>query len=149
VTESLATTFPGVPSFSVFSLQSADFTVNPNFDGAGDTPLLAAGNTLPVGGGGTILLTVRVDSGGNAGPCTNQVTTQGTSPAGAPVTDVSQDGADPDPDGNGEPGDNGDLTPILLIINVLEIPTLGSWGLLALMALLPLVALRRLRPGRG
>lgn len=148
VTESLATTFAGAASFSVSSLQSADFAVNPGFDGAGDTSLLAAGNTLPVGAGGTITLVVQVDTGGFQGPYVNQVTAQGTSPAGTPVTDVSQNGTDPDPDDDGDPGNDNEPTPILLVISVLEIPTLGTWGVLALMALLALFALRRLRPAR-
>lgn len=149
VTESLATTFAGAASFSVFSLLSADFTVNPGFNGAGDTNLLAAGNTLAVGQTGAITLVVMVNSGGERGPYINQVTAQGTSPAGVPVMDISQDGTDPDPDNDGEPDDNNDPTPILLITSVVEIPTLGTWGLLALMALLGLFALRRLRPARG
>ena len=59
--------------------------------------------------------------------------------------DVSQDGTNPDPDGNGNAGDNNDPTEFDLPLSVVEIPTLGTWGLLALAALLGLFALRRLR----
>src|SRR6185295_4614199 len=135
-TEDLATTFAIADSFNVVSVQSADFTVNPAFNGAGDTNLLAAGNTLAVGADGTIALTVRVDSGGATGPYTNQVVAHGDSPAGVPVTDVSQDGDDPDPDNDGSSGDDNVPTSILLPVSPVEIPTLGGWGLLALAALL-------------
>lgn len=148
VTENLAATFAMAASFNVLSVQSADFTVNPGFDGAGDTGLLAAGSTLAVGSSGTITIAVQVSSGGKRGPYSNQVVAQGDSPAGTPVTDVSQDGDDPDPDNDGESGDDNVPTPIVLPINAVEIPTLGSWGLLALVALLGLFALRRLRPAR-
>ncbi|HSK74979.1 MAG TPA: IPTL-CTERM sorting domain-containing protein, partial [Thermoanaerobaculia bacterium] len=150
VTENLAATFVGVPSFTVTSVQSATFAVNPGFNGTGDTNLLAAGNSLAVGMSGTITVAVRVDSGGNRGPFYNQVTGSGTSPGTRTVTDDSQDGSDPDPDGNDDPSDNGDPTVVILPISPHEIPTLGEWGLLAMAALLGLFALRRLRrPARA
>jgi len=149
VTENLAAAFAGAGPFSVLSVQSADFTVNPGFNGAGDTNLLAAGNTLAVGASGTINVVVQVNSGGHPGSYTNQVVAQGTSPAGTPVTDVSQDGDDPDPDNDGESGDDNEPTPIVLQLSAVEIPTLGSWGVLALVTLLALFALRRLRPARN
>lgn len=145
VTENLAATFADAASFTVQSLTSLELAVNPAFNGAGDTNLLAAGNTLAVGGGGVIVLTLRVDSGGERGPYVNQVQATGTSPADVPVTDDSQDGTDPDPDGNGDPGDNSDPTEFELSLAIHEIPTLGTWGLLALTSLLGLYATRTLR----
>src|SRR5689334_21634800 len=73
VTEDLDVTFAQAASFSVQSLTSSEFTVNPGFDGSGNTAMLAAGNTLAVGASGTITLTLVVDSGGEQGPYTNQV----------------------------------------------------------------------------
>lgn len=149
-TEDLATTFAGAASFTVQSLLSVDFAVNPGYNGAGDTNLLAAGNTLAVGAGGAITLTVRVDSGGHSGPYVNQVSAQGDSPADTPVTDISQDGDDPDPDDDGESSDDNIPTSIVLPVSPVEIPTLGTWGLLALVAFLALLAMRRLRrPAQG
>jgi hypothetical protein len=142
VTENLAATFPAPASFMVVSLQSAEFTVNPAFNGAGDTNLLAAGNTLAVGAGGTITLRLSVNNGGNTGPYTNQVLASGTSPGSQTVTDLSQDGDDPDPDDDGGAGDNNDPTVFVLAI---PIPTLDEWGLLALAALLAGFAFRTLR----
>jgi uncharacterized repeat protein (TIGR01451 family) len=148
VTENLATTFAGAGPFTVLSVQSADFAVNPGFNGAGDVNLLAAGNTLAVGASGIINVSVQVNSGGHSGTYTNQVVAQGSSPAGTPVTDVSQDGDDPDADNDGDPTDDNTPTPIVINLSVVEVPTLGTWGVLALMTLLALFALRRLRPAR-
>lgn len=146
VTENLASTFPSPMTFSIVSVQSAELTVNPAFNGAGDTGLLAAGNTLAIGGSGTITLTLVVhDPNANPGPFTNQVTATATSPANAPVTDISQDGGDPDPDGNGNPTDNNVPTVFQLPVAIALIPTLNTWGLLALAALLGLFAVRRMR----
>jgi IPTL-CTERM motif len=65
------------------------------------------------------------------------------------VTDLSQDGGDPDPNHNGQSGDNNTPTVFILPVSVVQIPTLGTWGLLALAALLGLFAVRRLtRPAR-
>jgi uncharacterized repeat protein (TIGR01451 family) len=145
VTENLASTFASAHSFSVVSLTSADFTVNAGFNGAGNTNLLAAGNTLAVGATGKITLTLKVDSGGNQGPYTNQVLASGQSPGGVTVTDLSQNGTDPDPNHNGDANDNNDPTRFMLILAIGEIPTLGTWGLLALAALLGGLAVWRLR----
>jgi uncharacterized repeat protein (TIGR01451 family) len=144
-TDDLAAAFAGATSFHVLSVTSPTLATNAAYNGAGDTALLAAGNTLAVGASGTITLTVQVDSGGRQGPYSNQVTATGTSPASTPVTDISQDGTDPDPDDDGDPGDNGDPTPITLVLSVIEVPTLGTWGLLGLAALLGLSALQVLR----
>ncbi|HEX5720334.1 MAG TPA: IPTL-CTERM sorting domain-containing protein [Thermoanaerobaculia bacterium] len=145
VTEDLDVTFADAASFTVQSLTSPDLTVNPGFDGSGNTALLAAGNTLTVGGSGTITLTLRVDSGGNQGPYTNQVQASGTSPGSQIVTDISQDGDDVDPDDDGDPTDNSEPTVFALPFALIEIPTVGEWGLMILAMLLALVAVWRLR----
>jgi len=137
--------FTAPATFSVESLTSPDFTVNPAYDGQGNSDLLAAGNMLAVGESGVIQVVIRVNSGGRREPFTCSSTARGVSPAGVTVTDVSQDGEDPDPDGNGDSGDNDDPTIITLPISVLEIPTAGTWGLLLLATLLAFAAVWRLR----
>ncbi|HEY2290051.1 MAG TPA: IPTL-CTERM sorting domain-containing protein [Thermoanaerobaculia bacterium] len=64
--------------------------------------------------------------------------TQGSSswPANVTVTDSSQNGSDPDPNHDGNAGDNNDPTLFMLTLAIGEIPTLGTWGLLALALLL-------------
>jgi uncharacterized repeat protein (TIGR01451 family) len=145
VTEDLSATFAQAASFAVVSVASAELTVNAGFNGAGDTNLLAAGNTLAVGASGKITLTLRIDSGGHQGPYINQVHASGKSPAGVVVTDPSQNGMDPDPNHNGDPTDDNDPTPFVLTLAIGEIPTLGTWGLLALALLLGGAAVWRVR----
>ena len=118
-------------------ISSPDFTVNAGFDGAGSADFLAPGNTLEVGEAGMIRVVLRVDSAGRPGPYYCSSPARATSPAGTPVTDISQDGDDVDPDGDGDPSDNSDPTPILFPLNVIEI-------------LLSLAAVRHLRrPATG
>ncbi|HEV7503715.1 MAG TPA: IPTL-CTERM sorting domain-containing protein [Thermoanaerobaculia bacterium] len=146
VAENLTVTFPSPMTFSIISNQSPDLTVNPGFNGAGDTSLLAAGNTLAIGASGTITLTLKVhDPAANPGPFTNQVMASATSPAKVPVTDLSQDGSNPDPNGDGNGTDNDVPTVFQLPVFVTLIPTLNTWGLLALAVLLGLFAVRRMR----
>ncbi len=144
-TENLTSTFASPTSFSVLSLTSSDFTVNGGYDGAGSTSLLAAGNTLGIAAQGTIRLVVQVNSAGRPGPYTNQITATAKSPADVTVTDDSQDGADPDPNHNGQSGDNNVPTTFTLPVNVVFIPTLDSLGLGVLAALLLLTAWRQHR----
>lgn len=145
VAENLAATFGGAGSFSVVALTSADLTVDPGFDGGANPNLLAAGNTLAIGGSGTLTLVVHVDSAGNVGPYTNQVTATATSPAKVPVTDPSDDGGDADPDGDGEAGDDNDPTVFELPVYIGQIPTLNEWGLIALALLLAALGVRKMR----
>src|SRR5882724_3421977 len=149
-----AAVFTTPAGYTVTSVTSGDFTVNPTFDGAGNTDLLAAGNSLAIGQTGVIQVVLHVTSGGKEGPYTCSGTARGTSPAGAQVNDVTQDGDDPDPDHDGDPTGNSDPTIIILPVSVVLIPTLGTWGLLALAALLGFAAVYRLgqlrrREGRG
>ncbi len=135
-TAHFAAVFTAPASFTVVSLTSGDFTVDPAFDGVGATDLLAAGNALAIGQAGEITVVLHVVSGGKVGPYTCSSTARGTSPAGAPVTDVSQNGDDPDPDHDGNPLNNNDPTVFELPVAIAQIPTLGAWGLLALAVLL-------------
>ncbi|NJL28669.1 MAG: IPTL-CTERM sorting domain-containing protein, partial [Thermoanaerobaculia bacterium] len=144
-TADFATAFAAAASFTVESLTSADFVVNPVFDGDTDINLLAAGNTLAVGALGRIEVVVRVDPGGFAGPYLCSSIGTGTSPEDVVVTDVSQDGGDPDPNGDGDPNNDEEPTVITFEISVLEIPTMSEWGLAMLAVLLAGVGVGALR----
>jgi len=144
-TGNFAAVFPAPITFTVTSLTSTDFTVNPAFNGSGNNDFLAAGNTLDVAEAGVLQVTLHVVANGNHGPFTCSSTARGTAPDGSTVTDVSQNGGNPDPDSDGDAGDNNDPTVFSLPFSVVEIPTLGTWGLLLLMALLSIFAIRRLR----
>ncbi|MEN7342883.1 MAG: OmpA family protein [Pseudomonadota bacterium] len=96
-------------------------TVNPVFDGEVESNLLAAGTSLAVGESATVTLALTVTPGGNLGPYDNLVVATGESPSGLTLTDDSVDGAIPDANGNGDPGD--DTSPTSITFS--ETPSLG------------------------
>ena len=144
VTTDLATAFADAASFEVVSVLSASLVVEPAFDGAAVLDLLASGNSLASGETAMIELVVAIDPGTNPGPYECSSIVRGTSPGGDMPTDMSQDGGDPDPDGNDEPGDN-DVPTIVIVPVGTDIPTVGEWGMILLALLLAGVALRRMR----
>ncbi|MEO1574975.1 MAG: hypothetical protein AAFU65_08440, partial [Pseudomonadota bacterium] len=102
----LATTFAGA-TYVVETLASADVAVNSaGFDGNADANLLLPGQALTAGASAAVALTVVVTPGAALGPYDNLATATGASPAGAALSDVSTDGATPDADGNGDPGND-------------------------------------------
>ena len=110
VTDDLDLAF-GVGKYVVLSKANAPgstLTINAGYNGSSDKNLLAGTDTLPVGGEGTILLSVKVTPGSNLGPYLNRAIGTGNSPVGTPVTDQSQDGPNPDPDNDipPDPTDN-------------------------------------------
>ncbi len=115
VSDNLALAFAGVQSLQVLSVTSATFTPRPDYDGDTRTDMLAGSDSLPIGASGLITLSVRVVPGANLGPYQNQATAAGTSPAGTTLADVSDNGLNPDPNGNGDPTETGenDSTPVL------------------------------------
>lgn len=121
ISDDLTATFAGA-TFVIDAVASTDFTVNfPGFDGDGTQDLLAAGNTLATGATGSVDLTVTVTPGANLGPYDNTATASGTAPGGGVVNDTSDAGTDPDGNGNSDPGDDSDPTPVTFV----EAPELG------------------------
>jgi uncharacterized repeat protein (TIGR01451 family) len=125
VTEDLTTTFAQATSFTVspnsVSSPSGNLAPNPNYNGRTDTNLLAGTDALVVGQSKTIQFVVDVTPGANLGPYNNQAVARGTAPNGQTVEDPSQNGTNPDPDGDGNPGNNSDPTPVSFAAN----PVLG------------------------
>ncbi|MEO1574221.1 MAG: hypothetical protein AAFU65_04595, partial [Pseudomonadota bacterium] len=113
VTDSLAATFGTTDGFTVDSVVSPDLTVNPNYDGDANTNLLSGTDRLPPGGSGDIIITVIVTPGTETGPLNNQATASGTTPGGTDVNDPSQNGTATDPDGDGDPTNNNEPTPVV------------------------------------
>ncbi len=138
VVDDLNVTFPGALGIVVQSLTATGVTPNAAYNGSSDTNMLAAGNTLALGASGTIDLLLRVMPGQGLGPYLNSATASGLSPEGDPVVDISQDGSDPDPDGNGDPGDDGDPTPV--VFPPFSVPAMGMLGMLMMGILLMLMA---------
>jgi uncharacterized repeat protein (TIGR01451 family) len=99
---------------------------NANFDGNSDTALIAPGSALAPGEFVIFEIATRVtvlsDQGSGLGIYQNQVTVTGTDPAMNPVSDVSTEGPNPDPDGNDDPGDNS----VVSQINLANISAIGA-----------------------
>ena len=88
-------------------------TPNPAFTGTGaNTDLIAANSSLAVNASATFTFSVVIRPTPAASNFSNNVTAQGNSPAGTPVTDNSANGTNPDPDGDGNPTNNTAITPI-------------------------------------
>jgi LPXTG-site transpeptidase (sortase) family protein len=122
VTDDLTNTFVTPPSvitpttFTILSVTSTDFTENwpAGYNGNSDINLLMGVGTdiLEPGESGTITLKIEVIPS-YGGPFLNTAVARGNPPSGDPVSDVSQDGIDPDPDPkDGDPTNNNDPTPI-------------------------------------
>ncbi|HWV65643.1 Ig-like domain-containing protein, partial [Chitinophaga sp.] len=111
-TDNLAAAFTTPAGFRVVSaVANGGLLINKAFNGAANQQLLLAGSALEAGETGTISLVLDIIPNGNFGPFNNSVTVTGTSPAGALVSDVSNNGAEADPNGNGSPADNGEDLP--------------------------------------
>ena len=106
------------PSFIV---DPGTLTLSGTYDGGSDTQILSAGGTLGAGATAQIQMVVDVlnesDQGNGYGVYSNQAMAAGTQPNGLVVQDDSDDGVDPDPNGNGDPGEAGenDPTPIVIV----------------------------------
>ena len=116
LTDSLADAFAGTAAVTVTAgptVTGALSEANAAFDGDSDTRLLSGSETLLPGATASVELTVEVDTGGAAGPFSNQAfATTAPTPNGVPTSrDPSDDGSDPDPNGNGNPNEPGENDP--------------------------------------
>ena len=129
--ESLDNTF-GIGNYQITSIPSlivdpGTLILNNSFDGSENTGILDASSTLAAGAVAQIQLTIQVntesDQGSGFGIYTNQVELTGSLPSGVNVSDLSDDGVDPDPNGNGDASDAGenDLTTSIISGN----PSIG------------------------
>lgn len=101
-----------VPTLAVGS--AGTVTPNPGFTGTGaNTNLIAAGSSLAVGESATFDFSVVIRPSATASSFANNVTAQGNSPAGTPVTDDSTNGTDPNPTPGTPPTDDTAITPIV------------------------------------
>ena len=122
VPDDLDTVF-GSGNYQIISGPTATGTLMSNigFDGSSDTELLDPASTLSSGSLDTVSYTVEIIAN-NMGTYTNQVTVTAQAVDMPSVSDVSDDGTDPDPNGTGDAGDPGEddptivtnVTPVLL-----------------------------------
>ncbi len=115
VTDDLSITFTGAVSYTATSWNSAEFTENPSYNGSSNLNLLTGADSLAPGATGTILLVVRLNPGSNPGPYFNSAYVYGTSPAGTRAWDWSDPGINPDPNGNGQPNEQGENDPTQIV----------------------------------
>ncbi|MBW7915893.1 MAG: DUF11 domain-containing protein [Trueperaceae bacterium] len=98
------------------STASADLLLNPAYDGLTDTELLGPGAGLLVGQRAELTLTLSGLAVQARTSFTNQAEAGGETPSGTPAPpERSTDGLDPDPDGNGDPTDDSEPTPVELV----------------------------------
>jgi len=111
VVDDLSLTFPDPTTFTVESIDGTVLSINDNYDGVTDTNLLTGLDTLAPGESGTITIVVRVVPA-SSGPFENSATVTATDTHAAEVSDVSQNGADPDPDDDLDTAEHEDPTPV-------------------------------------
>ncbi len=110
ITDDLDATFGALCAYDVTSINSEEFQVNTNYNGDTDIELLLPGEELKSWEEGEVCITVLVGPCDALGPFSNTATITGETPIGDPVTDVSQEGSNPDPDGDGDPTNNDEPT---------------------------------------
>ncbi len=123
-TDDLVATFPAPATFTVTGVSGTN--ANPNFNGSSDKTLLGTGVTLEPGESKTVTFSVNVQPNGNFGPFNNNVIAKGTPPGAPPVTDVSDNsnsGLNPDPNGNGDPTEPGENNPT--VVSLTPKPVIG------------------------
>ncbi|MCX6081790.1 MAG: sortase, partial [Chloroflexi bacterium] len=113
VIDDLATIFASPTTYTVVQpLISSGFTVNTSFNGASDKNLLSAtGNTLGVSNSYKTITMVLQVTPTSVGPFSNTASASALDPSSNIVTDVSQDGSDPDQTSTGLPANNADGDP--------------------------------------
>ena len=103
----------------------SDLKLNPHFDGIRITELLEEGASgLELGESATIDLEVQVNPTRDFGPYFLGALVQGKTPLENVVSDLSNEGAVTDPNGNGNPSDTDENNPSRL--SVLERPIIGA-----------------------
>jgi len=101
-------------------------TLNGSYDGSGDTNIASSGSLLigeTVHIQFAIEITTPSDQGSGLGIYSNQASVSAEDTLSTAYNDISDDGSDPDPNGNGDPGDAGedDAT----IIDIVQNPIIG------------------------
>ena len=132
VVDDLAVTFPAPVTISSVSAVTASITsgtgamnANAGYNGVGDTQLLLSTSSLTVGAVGQISFSVTFDPNGQAGPFNNQALASGQSPGDVTVTDLSDDGTNPDPNGNGDPDEPGENDPTPVTVPTTSVSAIG------------------------
>ncbi len=118
ITDNLAATFVGPPTVSInevnLAFPSANLSPNGSYNGSSNPNLLSGLDSFEVGESGSIQILVNVGPVPQpGGTYFNQAFITGVVPSGAEVSDISNNGINPDPNNNG-PGDDNESTPVVL-----------------------------------
>lgn len=109
-----------------FVVDPGTLILNGGFDGASDRELFAGGGSLNMGAFAQVQFAVTItnpaDVGLGFGVYSSQVVATGLGPSGTVAADFSDNGADPDPNGNGNPADIGESDPTVINYTV---PVIG------------------------
>lgn len=120
VTDDLSKAFAGAASIEVLGTPSIAHFTQPSipFDGVTNTKLLSGADALAPGATATINLTLRVDIGVSTGIYLNSalVTTADVPGGEINSTDLSDEGNNPDPDGDGYPNGPGEDDPTAILL---------------------------------
>lgn len=129
VTDDLDATF-GAGNYTLLGVPElreapGTFSVNASFDGSSDTELVAMGSSLASGEMAVIRFLVEIttvtDQGFGLGVYQNQASGDGLVIAMG-SSDLSDDGTDPDPNGNGDPSEAGEDDPTVIDLLANPIP---------------------------
>lgn len=126
ITDNLTTAFPAPATFTV--LQDINVTgglvLNTAYNGSTNTSLLTSGSVLDVGATAKIIFRVEVNLHGGPTQFNNSATvTTRNATQSLTYTDISDDGNNPDPNGNNEPNESGENDPT--VISLKPTPVLG------------------------
>ncbi len=104
VCDTLATTFNAPTEVKMvkkpFVGQGSTLLADTTFNGVNNTCLLKSGSTLAPGKVDTVSWTINVKLNSNNGPFRNNITVKANSPSSTVVSDISNDGIDPAPEGS-------------------------------------------------
>ncbi|WP_153306697.1 hypothetical protein [Desulfogranum japonicum] len=113
-----------ISSPAIISDPGGGLVLDGNFDGSSSDNLLDISSTLDSGSAAQIRLGVEVnkitDQGAGFAMYSNQVVIEGNTPTGSYAFDFSDNGLDPDPNGNNAAGDAGENDPTTLHSAILQ-----------------------------
>ncbi|WP_246197909.1 Ig-like domain-containing protein [Chitinophaga agrisoli] len=92
--------------------------INPAYNGTTETNLLLPLSTLDVDSSGLVTIVLDLTSNGSFGPFQSSVTVSAVDSAGTVVTDITDNGTNPDPNDNDVPNEPGENTPTPLALPV-------------------------------
>lgn len=102
--DTLTNTFPAPVQATIVQAPSASagsqLVTNPSYNGASNSCLLVSTSMIAPGRIDTVKWVVNVKLNGNLGPFRNSIIVSGKTPAGITISDISNDGLNPDPQGS-------------------------------------------------